>query len=613
MSLITAARDRLLHDRTVTFGAAWIALIALWNVAFVAPLFGPMMHESDQASVLEGSSSIAQTGKLIDQTFYNYDKQFGSYWIVAAALKSLGTMPDPNDVVMLGNAVSVVFFNAGLVLLALSVPSPAALLLLGCLLFSPSFIIHAPFLAGNYLSAFFLFAQFIALRKPDSMVLPMLFAFCATACRADALLAQPILLWSTTYANTLVRWMRDIRLWGCSFAAGTALLLGKAITSVAAEYSSPFAVFFNWQVLAVYSVFGLGAGIGILLLSIVALVREERRRIGSGFAVAGLLSLSLPFAYYVVNMYSTRHWTVALAAMMCFVASYRGQRLLSETLCASRLRPGILSLLVLTAVVPVLFGLRLSAPGIPRLTVSRPALVPSSDGLIPLGSYLSHSWGWNRDQRQIPDHNQATWLAALAADFDTSTDAHVHLLVSPLASILRLAVRLRGLEYQLTESLEAIPEVYAEFRALRKAPISHSRGRLRDPFGSPGSHGVEFASPVVAGEAVVRLTPTRNALAEALQKLREAFGGSDYHVLKPDAVASLCAESGHLMVFVSTTPFRLNLGEESLTPERSEMARGEDCYLLRVAAGDAKAFTIEGAVGVAAFSVLPSFMNVDSY
>ena len=67
------------------------------------------------------------------------------------------------------------------------------------------------------------------------------------------------------------------------------------------------------------------------------------------------------------------------------------------------------------------------------------------------------------------------------------------------------------------------------------------------------------------------------------------------------------------MVFVSTTPFRLNLGEEILTPERSEMARGEDCYLLRVAVGDAKAFTIEGAVGVAAFSVLPSFMNVDSY
>jgi hypothetical protein len=216
-------------------------------------------------------------------------------------------------------------------------------------------------------------------------VLPALCAFCATACRADALLAQPILLWSTTYANTLVRWMRDIRLWGCSFAAGTALLLGKAITSAAAEYSSPFAVFFNWKVLAVYSVFGLGAGIGILLLSIVALVREERRRIGSGFGVAGLLSLSLPLAYYVFNMYSTRHWTVALAAMMCLVASCRGQRLISETLCASRLRPGILSLLVLSAVFPVLFGLRLSAPGIPRLTVSRPALVPRSDGLIPFG------------------------------------------------------------------------------------------------------------------------------------------------------------------------------------------------------------------------------------
>ncbi len=614
MSLIAAARDRLLHDRSVTCGAAWIALIALWNVAFVAPLFGPMMHESDQASLLEGSSSIAQTGRLFDQPFYNYDKQFGSYWIVAAALKSLGAMPDPNDVVMVGNAVSVVFFNAGLVLLALSVTSPATLILLGCLLFSPSFIIHAPFLAGNYLSAFFLFAQFIALRKPDSIVLPALCAFCATACRADALLAQPLLLWSTTSANTLASWMRDMRLWGCALAAGTALLLGKAITSAAAEYSSPFALFFNWKILAVYSVFGLGAGIGILLLSIVALVREERRMIGSGFALAGLLSLFLPFAYYVVNMYSTRHWTVALAALMCFVASYRGQQLISETLFASRLRSAILILLVLSTVFPVLLGLRLSSHGVPRLTVSRPALVPSSDGLIPLGSYVSHSWGWNRDQRQIPDHNQATWLAALAADFENSTDSRVHLLVSPLASILRLAVRLRGLEYQLTESLEAIPEVYAEFRTLRKAPISHSRGTLHDLFASPGSHGVEFASPVVAGEAIVRLTPTRNALAEELQKLREAFGGNDYHVLKPDAVASLGdAESGRLMVLVSQAPFKLNLGEETLTPEKNEMAKGEDCYLLRVVVGDAKAFTLEGAVGVAALSVLPSFMNVDSY
>jgi hypothetical protein len=614
MQLITTARAGVPHDRTAARGALWIALIVLWNVAFVAPLFGPMMHESDQASLLEGSVSIAQTGRLVEQTFYNYDKQFGSYWIVAAALKFLGATPDPNDVVMVGNAVSVVLFNAGLVLLAFSISSPATPLLLGCLLFSPSLIVHAPFLAGNYLSAFFLFAQFIALRKPDAIVLPMLLAFCATACRADALLAQPVLLWSASCARPLARWMRDKRLWGCIVAAAAAQLLGWTMTSAGAECSSPFAIFFNGKILVVYSVFGLGAGMGILFLCIVALVREARRTIVPGFALAGLLTLLVPFAYYVANLYSTRHWTVALVALMCFVVSCRGQRLISRLLFASRLRSPILVLLVLSAVLPVLLGLRLSSHGIPRLTVTRPALVPSADGLIPLGGYLSYAWGWNRDQRQIPDHNQATWLATLAADFDSSKGSRVHLLVSPLASILRLGIRLLGFDYELTESPHAMSNVYAEFRALRKAPTGHSRGRLHDPLAGAASYGVEFASPVVAGEAIVRLTPTRNELSEALEKLRKAFGGNDYHVLKPGALASLAdAESGHLMVLVSQTPFRLNLGEKILMAEKNEMTEGEEWHQLTLVVGDAKAFRLEGTVGVAALSVLPRSMSIDAY
>ncbi len=206
---------------------AWLGLIVLWNAAFLAPLFGPMMHESDQASLLEGAVSIAQTGQLGNHAFYNYDKQFGSYWIVATVLRFLGATPDPNAVVLAGNAVSVVFFNAGLVLLSLSVTSPATLLLLGCLLFAPSFLVHAPFLAGNYLSAFFLFAQFIALRKPDSIVLPLLFAFCATACRADAVLAQPILLWSSTRAESLSRLVERDAILGMRGRSGSGLLAGQ--------------------------------------------------------------------------------------------------------------------------------------------------------------------------------------------------------------------------------------------------------------------------------------------------------------------------------------------------------------------------------------------------
>lgn len=614
MSSIPAAESSLSRNPTTTWRAAWIALIIVWNVAFVLPLFGPLIHESDQASLLEGAVIVSQTGTLVDRTFYNYDKQFGTYWVIAGFLNLLGAKPDPNNVVMLGNAVSVIFFNAGLLVLVFAATSSTTFLLLACLLFSPSFIVHAPFLAGNYLSAFFLFAQFTALTKSDSRVIPIICAFCATACRADAVLAQPILLWSTTNVESLSRWIRDKRLWGCAAAVGSALLLGSAMTAADASFSSPFAVFLNWKILTVYSIFGLGAGIGILTLCIVALRRMKRRTTTPLFALAGLLSLLLPFAYYVANLYSTRHWTVALAALMCFVASSRGRCLVSATLSASRLKTAILVLLLLSAGLPVLFGLRFVGHGVPRFTVSQPALVPSSDGLIPLGSYLSHSWGWNRDQRQIPDHNQATWLAALAANFESSADSDLQLLVSPLASILQLAARLRGFDYQLKESPGTLNEiVYTEFRALRKAPISHSRGRLNELIANSVPYGVEFASPLIAGEAVVRLTPTRNGLAEALDVLRSVFAGNDYHILNPSAIASLGdAKACHLIALISKSPFRFKLGTEILTPERSEKAGGEYYYLLKFVPGNATPFAPEG-VAVAALSVLPAFMTIDSY
>jgi hypothetical protein len=610
-TLIAEVRDRLLRNSEEMRGAVWIALIVLWNVAFVVPLFGPLLHESDQASLLEGSVVIAQTDRVVGQPFYNYDKQFGSYWIVATALKSLGTKPDPHDVVMVGNAVSIVFFNAGLLLLVFSLAAPVVVFLLGCLLFAPALAIHAPFLAGNYLSAFFIFAQFIALKKTNSLVLPVLLAFCATGCRADAVMAQPIVLWATTRADTLAGWIRDKRLWGCIAAAAVALLLGKSITSAGAEYSSPLALFLNWKISVGYSIFGLGAGIGILLLCLVALGREGRRLKTTGFVLAGLFGLLLPFAYYTVNLYSTRHWTVALVALMCFVASGRGARLLSKTLFASRLRSAVFTLLALCAILPVFFGLRLSPHAFPRLTLSRPTLVPSADGLIPLGAYLSYSWGWNRPHRQIPDHNQATWLAALAADFGQS---RVHLLVSPLASIVRLAIRLRGWDYQLTENPDALAETYAEFRALRKSPIGHSVGRLHDVLTRPGFQGVEFASPLFAGEAIVRLTPTPNSLAEALKTLREAFEGNDYHLLKPDFAVPLGeAEPGHLMVLVSQAPFRIDFGGTILTPEKNKLADGAHYYLLKFLVQDSKTLRLEGAVELAALSVLPASMSIEAY
>jgi hypothetical protein len=171
---------------------------------------------------------------------------------------------------------------------------------------------------------------------------------------------------------------------------------------------------------------------------------------------------------------------------------------------------------------------------------------------------------------------------------------------------------LRGFEYELTESPEATP-VYAEFRALRKRPIGHSRGKLHDPFAGLGFYGVEFASPIVAGEAIVRLTNQRNSFTEDLLKLREAFDGNDYHFSNNGATAIAGADPGHIAVLVSPTPFRLNLGDRILIPKKDQMTDGEDRYLLRFVVEDPKTLTLEGAVTVTALSVLPQFMTVGNY
>ena len=58
----------------------WICL-EIWAV-------GPVMRESDQASLLEGSLQlVAKDRAVAANDSYNYDKQYLSYWITAAWLK----------------------------------------------------------------------------------------------------------------------------------------------------------------------------------------------------------------------------------------------------------------------------------------------------------------------------------------------------------------------------------------------------------------------------------------------------------------------------------------------------------------------------------------------
>ena len=67
----------------------WLGL-GILVVLLVLAVSGPVMRERDQAALLEGSIEIARTQDIKDAGYYNYDKQFLSYWTLAAVFRMAG-------------------------------------------------------------------------------------------------------------------------------------------------------------------------------------------------------------------------------------------------------------------------------------------------------------------------------------------------------------------------------------------------------------------------------------------------------------------------------------------------------------------------------------------
>ena len=86
----------------------WICL-EIWAV-------GPVMRESDQASLLEGSLQLVSGERAVaGNDSYNYDKQYLSSWITAGWLKLRMTAVEGSaGIVREGNLLAVTFFALAL-------------------------------------------------------------------------------------------------------------------------------------------------------------------------------------------------------------------------------------------------------------------------------------------------------------------------------------------------------------------------------------------------------------------------------------------------------------------------------------------------------------------
>jgi len=508
------------------------------SLAALVPVVGPIMHESDQASLLFGAERLARgLDSMWAANFYNYDKQYLTYWLLAVARRLFPGV----DPVSMGNWLSFSIFWGGVLAIVLRRPVrryPQATALGACLL-APALWLHSPFLGTNSVSfGFLLFAWAAWASRGGSRprrLLALLGVGCAVAARADALLILPWLAWTVTSAG---QWRslgrRPAPLW-IAAAGLAALLLGRVLYTGEAVYTN--LPYFSAKIYAAYLIFGLGAAAGTFLWLAIALLatasdRWRRHRSTAPFYLAGLLALLLPWAFYSMQLFSTRYWTPLLAALIGGLLTRRGRMLVTWPRCPRMARLAATALLIGT-VAPLFVGVHLPFPRRPRLVLSDPTLFPTGDGFQPMGALGPFLRALAGNPDHVVDHNQATWLSATSAKLQSDASGKVPILQAPLQSYLLLAVTLRGLQPQIVS--DQAPRFYTDARDLLRIFNTPDRLRPLDRRSLSRTLHVTRAGPEIDGYGIIQADHTIAPEAAWLARLdlAQAFHGNEYR-LRPD-------------------------------------------------------------------------------
>ena len=392
---------------------AWICL-EIWAV-------GPVMRESDQASLLEGAVQLAVGDKALSgNDSYNYDKQYFSYWVAAAWLKLRSSSADGSmAIVREGNLLAVVLFALALLSVVGSQRRWSGVqvgVLFGAL-FTPVLSFSGMFLSPNMISASFLLVLVVMLRpvvgeggggkaagqpSPGRVFLVGLLAWAATAARQDALLLMPLLALLTVRADSLRELVYDRRVQSMVIGTVFAVVLGFLLSDGFAVLPTPFLV------LPTFVAF-IGGGLGALLLLLLVFAASlAGRRSLYGYLVAA--SVLLPLLFYACVLYTPRHLFLPALAVLLTIFFDRGREVWAMI---ARRRIGRLALVLtlLGTLGPWIVGLRMGGWRNGTPVTSAVSLFPSTDGFWPMGGY---GWFFGRlagGAEQAVDHNQRVWAA----------------------------------------------------------------------------------------------------------------------------------------------------------------------------------------------------------
>jgi hypothetical protein len=532
-------------------------MVLLLAVFFpVASSEAQVMRESDQASLVDGVLQLKEGQPKRGADFYNYDKQYLSYWLCVPPKEMPDAMPEQAANRLVG-WVNLVSGSVGLIGFWLvwwtCVRRPSVGRVLSAVAFTscPIVLLSAAPASSATISGGFLLALVALLSLHGKwivrlqMVFVPLLVFAAVAARADAVLCLPMLCWASHRGRDWRHFRTRPLFWVMAMAALAALIVGRWLISGAdgpGASTTFYGFFFVPKVFAAYLVFGLGGcGLWWLVQMIAGLAASKHR-----FYQFGVLLLLLPLLFYCWQLFSPRHLMTTVMVTLAGGFLWKGRLLFRfwRSRWPRSTRVVVVAVLV-TALLPLVVGIYLPFSGSPRPVVARSTEFPTSDGLWPMGATLSFLARMRHSEDQPIDHNQALWQAAIRSDFSgCGSEGTVAILESDMRAYLELAVRLHGRKPKVVtwEELlknDSMPCVFVDERALRigsGAAMGDGERRASLEQLQRAGFSIEVVSLAKETQAILRLKrgqegesvkPVDTGLAERMA-VAEIFGGDEF-------------------------------------------------------------------------------------
>lgn len=461
------------------YGTLLVCVLAIF-LSYLA--LGPVMRESDQASILSGALDIARGGDLAGNTAYRYDKFYGTYWQLAAGFKLFGAekSTDANHIVWLANVLAFSTYSVVLLLLGYFIKLRGPLLITFAItLLSPVLLFTAPLVSPNIFSVswvLLLAVLFCARESKRSLLGIILVSALAVGSRLDAVLVMPAVALLSSKHGLFKIW-RDRRVLaafvGSVIALGVSRMVGAGHTAGIGEQ-----FFFDPKITAAYLVFGLGAAVGFYFLLALGCLKKYRY---SGGALA--FAVMIPLLFYIGLLFTPRHLILVPVVVLLSCVLPRGQEIWSSIFeYKGWRRVWVFGCVVGAGLMFV--GLTLPSISSPKVSLVTATRYPTTDGYWPMGGTLRFLIDLGDSESNPVDHNQTVWEAWNKIDFRKKP----LVLKDRLFRYPELAARIQGEEVRFTDNWK---EGFFSERVLRRKGTVFGGESLRGNL-LEGLSGVDF-------------------------------------------------------------------------------------------------------------------------